>query len=106
MRVKVNNELDRLKKEGIIQPVEFSDWAAPIVPVLKQDGSVRICGDYRMTINQGSRTDTYPIPRIQDIFAKLSGQTFTKLEGYSRHSRQPSLNISHIQIRSLLIYRK
>ena len=39
---KVEAELDRLQSLGIISPVQFSRWAAPIVPVVKQDGSVRI----------------------------------------------------------------
>ena len=46
LRDKVSQELDRLEQLGIIEPVQFSDWAAPIVPVVKQDGTVRICGDY------------------------------------------------------------
>ena len=33
----------------MIESVRFSDWAAPIVPVVKSDGHVRICGDYRLT---------------------------------------------------------
>ena len=33
-------ELDRLVSEGTLQPVQFSDWAAPIVPVLKKDKKV------------------------------------------------------------------
>ena len=40
MRAKVEQELDRLHQQGIIEPVQFSDWAAPIVPVLKQNGSI------------------------------------------------------------------
>ena len=40
MRAKVEQELDRLHQQGIIEPVQFSDWAAPIVPVLKQNDSV------------------------------------------------------------------
>ena len=60
--------------EGILESVQFADWAAPIVPVLKNDGqSVRICGDFRLTINQASRLDRYLIPRIEDLFACLSG---------------------------------
>ena len=46
LRRKVEAELERLEKEEIIAPVQFSDWATPIVPVLKDDGTVRICGDY------------------------------------------------------------
>ena len=43
MRSLVEEELDRLVRQGIIEPVHFADWAAPIVPVLKSDkASVRI----------------------------------------------------------------
>ena len=46
LRQKVDSEaeLDRLEKQGDITPVQFSEWAAPIVPVAKKDGTVRICG--------------------------------------------------------------
>ena len=46
MRGRVQQELERLQQQGILEPVAFSDWAASIVPVLKKDGSVRICEDY------------------------------------------------------------
>ena len=61
--------------------MEFSNWAAPIVPVLKSDKlSVRICGDFRMTVNPVSKLDRYPIPRIEDLFANLKkGKSFTTL---------------------------
>uniref|UniRef100_H2ZTP2 Eukaryotic translation initiation factor 2 alpha kinase 4 n=1 Tax=Latimeria chalumnae TaxID=7897 RepID=H2ZTP2_LATCH len=50
---KVNAELERLQKEGIIEPVEFADWAVPVVPVLKADRqTVHICGDFKTTVNR------------------------------------------------------
>ena len=50
MRVKVEQELDRLVSEGILEPVQFADWAGLIVPVLKSDRrSVRISGDFQLT---------------------------------------------------------
>lgn len=81
-REKVEKELDRLVEEGTLEPVEFSEWAAPIVAVLKQDKqSVRVCGDFKQTINPIAKLDRYPIPRIEDLFAKLSGgKSFTTLD--------------------------
>ena len=35
MKEKVEDELKRLQETGIIEPLQFSEWAAPIVPVLK-----------------------------------------------------------------------
>ena len=81
LREKVENELQRLETEGIIEPVQMSDWAAPIVLVLKRDGSVRICGDYKLTVNQAAKLDPYPLPRIESLFSRLSaGKRFTKLD--------------------------
>ena len=81
LRGKVEKELDRLEMEGVIEKAETADWAAPIVPVVKQDGSVRICGDYKLTTNQAAKAESYPLPRIDDIFASLSGgKSFTKLD--------------------------
>lgn len=81
LRSKVEDELDRLEKDQIIEKLQISNWAAPIVPIVKQDGSVRICGDYKLTANQAAKTDTYPLPKIEDLFASLSGgKSFTKLD--------------------------
>ena len=86
----VEDELERLQREKIIEPVEFSDWAAPIVPVLKDDNTVRICGDYKLTINQESKLDNYPIPKAEDLFANLGkGEKFTKLDLSQAYQQLP-----------------
>ncbi|VDI58342.1 Hypothetical predicted protein [Mytilus galloprovincialis] len=52
-----------------------------IVPIVKPDKSVRICGDYKVSINQVSKLDNYPIPKTDDLYATLSGgQAFCKLD--------------------------
>ena len=49
-------------------------------PVVKQDGSVRICGDYRSKLAT-NQAESYPLPRIDNIFASLcGGKSFTKLD--------------------------
>ena len=81
LREKIELELDRLVKEGTIEPVEFSEWATPIVPIVKEDGTIRICGDYKQTINQAAKLENYPIPKIEDLYATLGeGKEFTKLD--------------------------
>ena len=75
LQQRVTAELDRLQAEGIIIPIKVSDWATPIVPVMKRDGSIRICGDFKLTVNQATQTEVYPLPRIDEIFASLSGGT-------------------------------
>ena len=81
LKEKIENELDRLLSQGVIEPIQFAKWAAPIVPVLKGDGTVRICGDYKLTVNQASTVDSYPLPRINDLFQSLSGgQQFSKID--------------------------
>ena len=66
MKSRVEEELDRLEKQGVWQRVQYSNWAAPIVPILKDPrdptGTIRICGDYKQTVNKVAPVDTYPIP--------------------------------------------
>ena len=81
LRQKIEAELDRLEKQGVIKPVQFSDWAAPIVPVIKRDGTVQICGDYKLIVNKAVKLEVYSLPRIKDLFLSLAGgKTFTKLD--------------------------
>lgn len=60
MKTKIEAELDRCQDNKIMEPVKFSDWAAPLVPVLKPDGTVRLCGDYKVTVNRVIITRTVP----------------------------------------------
>ena len=81
LKKKVESELQRLQAEGVISPVRFSDWATPIVPVAKRDGNLRICGDYKVTLNRVLQCEVYPLPRIEELFAALAGGVkFTKLD--------------------------
>ena len=62
-------------------PVKFSSWAAPIVPVIKRDGNIGLCGDYKLTINSVAKNEVYPLPRIEVLFASVSGgKVFSKLD--------------------------
>eukprot|EP00731_Ephydatia_muelleri_P005173 Em0002g1349a len=81
LREKMEAELVRLEKSGVIEKVQFSEWAAPVVPILKRDGSIRLCGDYKLTINRAAIVDPYPLPRIEDISSSIgNAKVFSKLD--------------------------
>ncbi|XP_039757341.1 uncharacterized protein K02A2.6-like [Pararge aegeria] len=81
LREPVARELDRLQREGVIYKVDRSDYGTPIVPVVKSNGSIRICGDYKITLNPRLKDFHYPLPRIEDLFAALGGgEQYTKLD--------------------------
>ena len=86
----MDHELDRLTQQGIIEPIQYADWAAPIVPVLKTDKSIRICGDFKLTVDRASKLDRYPIPKIEDLFAKIAGgHKFTQLDMSQAYQQLP-----------------
>ncbi|XP_063361530.1 zonadhesin-like [Cydia amplana] len=81
LRDKIDKELDRLVSVGILKPVEHSLYASPIVPVLKRDGSLRLCADYSVSINKQLIVEQYPLPTAHELFARLhGGQQFSKLD--------------------------
>ena len=77
----IDRELDRLEAEGILERVTYSEWAAPVVPVPKTEGQIRLCGDYKVTINPVMEVDQYPLPKPDNIFATLAtGKFFSKID--------------------------
>ncbi|XP_060810048.1 uncharacterized protein K02A2.6-like [Amyelois transitella] len=81
LRERIERELERLQRDGSIYRVEHSDFGTPIVPVVKSNGEIRICGDYKITINPKLKRDHYPLPRIEELLANLSnGDEFTKID--------------------------
>ncbi|XP_039384821.1 uncharacterized protein K02A2.6-like, partial [Mauremys reevesii] len=81
IRPKVEADLERLVTNGVLIPVTHSSWATPIIPIVKKDGSLRICGDFKVTVNPVLCAEQYPLPRIDDLFAGLAGgQKFSKID--------------------------
>ena len=81
LREKVDAEIDRLVKEGIYVPTSYSKWTTPLVPVLKPNGQVRLCGDYKCTVNHAAKRDIYPMPTVEEIFSKLADSSlFYKID--------------------------
>lgn len=81
LKSRVEDEIDRLVKLGILVPVPYSKYATPIVPVLKENGKVKIAGDFSVTLNRNLKIDKYPLPRIEEVFARIGGgEKYTKID--------------------------
>ncbi|XP_046803806.1 uncharacterized protein K02A2.6-like [Lucilia cuprina] len=78
---KIENNLRELIANDVLEQVDHSEWGTPLVPILKPNGDIRICGDYKVTINKYLSDFNYPLPLIDEIFASLQGgQLFSKLD--------------------------
>ena len=90
LRSKVDNELDRWEREGVIHKIEFAEWASPIVFVKKKNGDVRLCADFKVSISKYIDPQQHPIPSPTDLLSTLSGgQLFTKLDLRQAYTQLP-----------------
>ena len=80
----VREELDKMLKAGIITP-SSSAWSFSVVIASKKDGKPRFCVDYR-TLNRVMKADSWPLPKIEELFDELRGSHFfTTLDLFSRY---------------------
>ena len=74
-------ELDRLEGMGVIEKVRYSEWAAPIVPVVKPDNLIKVCGHCKVNVNSVLEVDQHPLPNLKELFVTLSGgEKYSKLD--------------------------
>ena len=81
---KVKSEIDRMLRHGVIAPItEPTEWCAPMVPVVKRNGSVRICVDLKR-LNEAVVRERFVLPTLDDLLPKLKGATvFSTLDAAS-----------------------
>lgn len=61
--------------------MKYTEWVPSVVPILKPTGTVRLCRDYKLTVNTVASLEQYPVPRVEDLFTALSGgKQFSKLD--------------------------
>lgn len=49
------------------------DWTAPIIPVMKTDNTISICGGYMITINTEGNIDRNPLSLTDYLFTEPGG---------------------------------
>ncbi|KFD60690.1 hypothetical protein M514_27121 [Trichuris suis] len=85
LRQQVEDEIHRMLDEDILERVDTAaeqvTWASPIVCVVKPSDKVRICGDFKVTINPHVIVDRHPLPTFEDMMAKLNaGRVFSVID--------------------------
>lgn len=77
----IEAELDALENKNIIEKVYTSKFATPIVPVLKKNNTVRICGDFSITVNPQLIVDEYHLSTTDELLADMAGcRIFAKID--------------------------
>ena len=72
-RSQVKEELEKMQEQGILGS-STSAWSAPIVPVPKKSGEIRVCGDFRK-LNKITEVDSYHIPFISEIIERVGNSS-------------------------------
>ncbi len=94
---KVKAELQRMEEQAVVERVtQPTDWCAPMVPVMKPNGTVRICVGLNK-LNDNIKRERYILPTTDEILAKLAGANiFTSLDAASGFWQIPLCNESSL----------
>ena len=49
-----------MKPRGPGKKVDTAEWAAPVVPVVKPTGAIRLCGDYKVSTFRSKQVPLTP----------------------------------------------
>ena len=72
LQEQVEQSIHQQVEDGELEPVERSDWTAPIVIVRRKDGGVRICAEFKMMINPHLCSKTFLLPTPDEVFSTLA----------------------------------
>jgi hypothetical protein len=71
LRERASKALDELEGAGVLRKVTESEWATPVVWVEKNDGKVRLCADYSVSINQKVKKSDFPLPTLDQLLSEV-----------------------------------
>ena len=75
----IAEQVSEMEAAGVVRP-SVSPWSSPVVLTKRSDGRLRFCVDYRR-LNDKTRKDVYPLPRMDDVLERLGGaKVFTTLD--------------------------
>jgi len=73
--------LDELIAEGVLEPIQNPRWSTPVVPIIKDTGKIRLCGDYKVTVNTALDAHLYPVPATDRLLTEIKpGGFFARID--------------------------
>ncbi|XXG62805.1 hypothetical protein AAC387_Pa05g1111 [Persea americana] len=84
---KIEQEVQKLKNVGFICEEQHPEWLANIVPVIKKNGQIRVCIDYR-DLNNACPKDEFPLPIQEVMIDNTCGfERMTFMDGFSGYNQ-------------------
>ncbi|KAK2354765.1 hypothetical protein QL285_092243 [Trifolium repens] len=84
---KIKEEIERLLRSKFIRTARYVEWLANIVPVIKKNGTLRVCIDFR-DLNNATPKDEYAMPVAEMLIDSAAGFEFiSMLDGYSGYNQ-------------------
>jgi len=81
LRAAVKEEIERLLALGYVEKINYSNWGTPIVCVKKSSGKIRLCGDYKVTLNPLLAEMSMPTICVEDLLAEIDkAKWFSKID--------------------------
>ena len=77
-RDRVKEVIDEMITQGVLRHSK-SHYAAPLTCVVKKDGTIRVCTDFR-ALNNIIRNDKYVIPRIDYSKQHILGNVYSTID--------------------------
>ncbi|XP_071580115.1 uncharacterized protein [Temnothorax nylanderi] len=68
-----SDALKSMVQQGMLRPVDQSEWATPVIFVRKANGKIRVVGDYKITVNPEIMNSEYPLPTVEEALSILNG---------------------------------
>lgn len=83
----IKAEVEKILHPSFIYPVPLTNWVSNIIPVMKKQGTIRVCVEYR-DVNQACLKDNYPTPFIDQIVDECSRcEIFSFMDGFSGYNQ-------------------
>lgn len=83
----INKEVEKLLKNSFIREVQYSDWLANVVVVMKKNGKFRVCIDFT-DLNRACSNDNFSLSKIDMMVDTTTRhQLLTFMDAYSNYNQ-------------------